>query len=82
MRVFVKTFDDITLSFDLQPSDTVDTLKFQIQNAIGLPHFLQRLQFGGPQLLEGYTLSHYNIENESLIHMMQRPRGWTNNRST
>jgi hypothetical protein len=82
MKVFVQTFDDETLSFDLQPSDTVDALKLQITNATGLPSYFQRLLFRGHQLAEGYTLSHYNIENESLVLMMSRPRGWTSNRST
>jgi hypothetical protein len=82
MKVFVKTFDNITLSFDLQPSDTVKTLKSQIENAMGLSPDSQRLRFRGHLLDEKLTLSYYNIENESLILMMSRPRGWTTNQPT
>ncbi len=82
MRVFVQTLDDITLSFNVEPSDKIETLRLQIKNTIGLPPICQRLIFNGHKLDQFTTFSHYNIENEGLIHIVYRLRDRTANKST
>ncbi len=79
MKVLVKTLDNIILPINVEPSGTVETLKLQIENTIGLGTHYQRLIFNGRKLDERFTLSHYNIENESLIHMTHRLRDRTAN---
>jgi hypothetical protein len=74
MKIFIETNDNIIMSFDVEPSDPIETLKLQIENKIGLHPYLQRLNFQGHLLEEGRTFNHYKITNESTIHLLQGRR--------
>lgn len=59
----------------MEPKDKIVHVKERIEEKEGIPPSQQRLIFGGKQMNDDKTLSEFNIEGGSVLHMVLALRG-------
>ena len=69
-QIFVKTLTGKTVTLEVDASDTIEHIKFQLQDKVDIPPDQQGLIYPGKLLEDGLTLSDYNIQKESTLHVI------------
>ena len=69
MQIFVQSllFAGKTLTLEVEPSDSIENVKSKIQDAEDVDPLRMELYYDGTPLLDGQTLSDYNIQKEQYI---------------
>jgi len=73
--IYIKTLTGKTITIWGDRSCTIASVKTAIQEKDGVPPSQQRLIFAGRQLEDARTLSYYNINRESTVHLVLRLQG-------
>jgi len=75
IQIFVKGFANATFTLEVEPSNTIRDVKALIQEVDNIDPDLQRLVLAsGKPLEDRHTLSDYNIQEESTLHLIYRLR--------
>ena len=72
LRLYVRELTGNPFGIDATTSDTISTVKAQIQDVAGIPADEQKLAFEGQQLEDGAKLSDYYIRDKSMLFCIRK----------
>ena len=75
MKIYIKSLTGKNFWLDVRPSSTIGEVKCLIWDKEGIPACQQRLVFNSEQLEDDRTLSEYQIQRESTLHLLLKISG-------
>ena len=75
MPIFIKTLGGLTIELNVKNDETIANVKKKISDRVGIPPDQQWLFYGGKILEEYSTLSYYNIQEGSSLHLSVKRGG-------
>ena len=71
MKISIRNLKDRkTFDFDVEPTHTVDDVKYEIEKQSGVAKGSQRLVFGGKPLRDDQKLSEAGIQKGATLHLV------------
>ena len=77
MIIFVRNLNGKKLTLEVEPTDTIETIKNKIYDLEGTPMESMNLHYNSKKLEDNRNLSDYDIQNESTINMVIKIRSHT-----
>ena len=75
MHLLVKTVSGRTVSLDVAPTETVESVKKQLQERENVDFYNQRLVFAGKELEDKEMISSYPLSEEATVEMLFKIAG-------
>ncbi len=74
-KLLVKTLTGKTIEIEVKLTDTVASVKQQVQDKEGIPPDQQRIIYAGKTLEDGRALADYSVTDGATVHLVLRLRG-------